>query len=60
MSEIELKPCPFCGGKAEIEFSTICPELCSVLCRKCKIETYGAKNIQQATETWNRRADNGK
>lgn len=62
MPEIELKPCPFCGGKAEIyqENGTV-----SIGCSQCQCGTAymsGAstteKKIEIATRDWNRRADN--
>lgn len=53
---IILKPCPFCGGKAElIELSK---RDYYVQCRKCKVEqgkVYRAK--QTAIKAWSRRAD---
>ena len=41
MSE-ELKPCPFCGGEAELCYSEV-----DTFCRKC--------NVMQETELWNTR-----
>ena len=50
----ELKPCPFCGGKAEIK--TAASKICSwVKCTVCGSEgpAYGDKG--RAKEEWNRR-----
>ena len=41
MSE-ELRPCPFCGGEAELCYSEV-----DTFCRKC--------NVMQETELWNTR-----
>ena len=38
----ELKPCPFCGGEAELCYSEV-----DTFCRKC--------NVIQETEMWNTR-----
>lgn len=58
----ELKPCPFCGGKAIVEgrhnrfmewYLCACPE--------CQISQTGKQYSFrfEAIEAWNRRADNG-
>ena len=65
----ELKPCPFCGGKAEMrdarkflvvsKFSYIFPY--SVRCsnEKCDVKPYTeySSTEQEAIDAWNRRAD---
>ena len=38
----DLKPCPFCGGEAELCYSEV-----DTFCRKC--------NVMQETELWNTR-----
>lgn len=60
----ELKPCPFCGGKAEIfqrigkrysEYNVSCGNVnCNVM-----PETGNFDTEQKAIEAWNRRVDNG-
>jgi Lar family restriction alleviation protein len=57
MNNKELKPCPFCGGKAEVAehkfgFNT-------VYCESCGARTT-AWYLPDAIETWNRRADGAK
>lgn len=64
MSEIKLKPCPFCGGEAEIRewyikgianrkhFRSYCKK-CGCECRN----NQGYKHISKAVEKWNERAD---
>lgn len=50
----ELKPCPFCGGKAEMEDVG---RLYFVRCRRCGVNQdhlYHSK--QAAVKAWNRRA----
>ncbi|MGN0138170.1 MAG: Lar family restriction alleviation protein [Candidatus Methanomethylophilaceae archaeon] len=59
-SETELKPCPFCGGRAE-KVVIPCPEPCepifAVQCTQCKITTMpGGRMVNTAPiEIWNRR-----
>ena len=62
-SEIELKPCPFCGGEA-IKFSDRSLSLETgawcirsfVACNDCTALVNG-KTIEDAAEAWNRRAE---
>lgn len=63
--QIELKPCPFCGGKA---VALIGNGVC-VLCTKCEISTPGRSDgrnlvgeymvnaLQTVVDMWNRRTD---
>ena len=63
MSEIKLKPCPFCGGEAFIH------ELCedflgvgwkirgfAVSCQKCHATTQDDKDRNIAIQSWDKRA----
>lgn len=65
MPEIELKPCPFCGGKAETSEQTTDKgnkfAFGWIGCQQCQcfinyINNYTGKT--KAAEAWNRRADN--
>ena len=57
MMEHTLKPCPFCGGKAEVnEFNDFIWIYCSV----CESETTLFVTLEQAIEAWNRRVDDGR
>lgn len=69
MSNIELKPCPFCGGEAIISRNDMIikrkTQRCAwVYCQKCGAKTpyYMRSNFEHymrsAIEAWNRRADN--
>lgn len=73
MKEIELKPCPFCGGEARVYYkmdigipSGDNGHRVSVRCEnthRCgaKIECWAAKKEwarNSAVKAWNRRADN--
>lgn len=64
MSDIKLKPCPFCGGKAEfIEGCITCKTTIAVRCTNCNVKTeshpesvnYCAREI--AMTEWNRRVE---
>lgn len=64
MAEIELKPCPFCGGKATFKNEQFygCNAVI-VICNDCMAKSKyctGAYLYDQAAEAWNRRADNEK
>ena len=57
----ELKPCPFCGYKAELLKSHSCDEIpYFVICSndKCKASLgYFSKTKEKAIESWNRRVN---
>ena len=66
MSEIKLKPCPFCGGKAEIKqlmYQHTYPQTATtgrtINC-ECGMQVviWWAIEDFQAAEAWNRRSDN--
>ena len=52
--DYELKPCPFCGGKAEIQVMPF-HEGFFVKCRGCGIEQKLYRYRRTATIAWNRR-----
>lgn len=55
----KLKPCPFCGGKAEfiIYWNLIAKRFTSVVrCTKCRANSGEWKQKPKAIEAWNRRA----
>lgn len=73
MPIIKLKPCPFCGRKAEIKFLHysydadgehfkyyVCCSASNI--RKCAVRPCTAlyKDKKKAIKTWNRRTDNEK
>ena len=53
---MELKPCPFCGGRATLEGN----DYFWVECTSCDAMTRGSEDKQKAIEAWNRRAEDGK
>ena len=55
MSEIKLKPCPFCGGKANM--SLIFRAGFKVECTVCGCKTTLFNRNGDAINVWNRRAD---
>ena len=48
----ELKPCPFCGGKATERYE--CLNGVFVQCNECGVSTHVSSSVD-AIETWNRR-----
>jgi Lar family restriction alleviation protein len=55
MSEITLKPCPFCGGEANMTF--IFRVGFKVECTVCGCKTALFNRNEDAINVWNRRAD---
>ena len=61
----ELKPCPFCGGKAHLEHDYTGDGFSYVCCEKCGLHSVSfVRSFEQASdlraiEYWNRRADDG-
>ena len=60
----KLKPCPFCGGKASINFdseATVDTQgrcwAYNIVCDKCCATSGLAYSIEMAIEIWNRRVD---
>lgn len=57
MTDVELKPCPFCGSEAKVKF-ILGRE--AVVCQGCNAEMFGTYSpIDVLVEMWNRRAENG-
>ena len=70
METNELKPCPFCGGEAELwshhykeEDITLWQVRCKKRCYDVKIHCYASDSFvsfatkEEAIEAWNRRAN---
>lgn len=55
MKNTELKPCPFCGGKAYIDKVTDDYPNYVVRCCDCRCSTRWAQPSDVAAEIWNRR-----
>ena len=55
MSEIKLKPCPFCGRKAELRYNK--DGFAYILCANdgCYARTDGCLNENEASRLWNTR-----
>ena len=56
MKDIELKPCPFCGGKAHIYQNYNGYYVAQ--CDKCGIGTLLCSDEKTAKRRWNRRTNN--
>lgn len=56
----ELKPCPFCGGEAEIEQCYLYGKIKGYMatCKKCGCQLKMYTSKQNAENCWNRRVDN--
>ena len=52
MSEIKLKPCPFCGGEPMM---VVRGDGCWVRCLQCGTETRYFLSERAAAEAWDRR-----
>ena len=65
MGESELKPCPFCGGKAVLSHDHTGLGASYIRCEKCGtesirfIKSFEIASDDRAKQFWNRRADNG-
>ena len=56
MNPIKLKPCPFCGGKAETRLC-VGGSWYIVKCTECKATTDVLRGEDEATSAWNKRTD---
>ena len=62
----ELKPCPFCGGKALLRHDYAGIGSSYVRCEKCGLESirfiksFECASDDRAAEFWNRSVDDGK
>lgn len=54
---MELKPCPFCGGKADIGEQY--DGLYFVICTACLSSSPSSKSKELVERHWNRRVTNG-
>lgn len=54
MPEPKLKPCPFCGGKANLSYAGVCK---LIICGKCLVHTEAYQTYEEAAEIWNRRCN---
>ena len=62
----ELKPCPFCGGEAELRHEHSATGFSYIKCVKCHLSSpmfprsYDKASDEVATNFWNRRAEDGR
>lgn len=65
MMETELKPCPFCGGQAELRktlgrenYFVRCKNMCAITCGRHNINgKWRPISQNEAIELWNRRTN---
>lgn len=53
---MKLKPCPFCGGEADLYFLSY-DRRYFVICEKCDFKTAEFWTEKEAVDAWNKRAD---
>ena len=55
---MDIKPCPFCGGEAELQELPTAPDRCLVKCLKCWAKSVFVEwcDKERAIESWNQRA----
>jgi Lar family restriction alleviation protein len=58
MKTVKLKPCPFCGGKAEMhEMASLTgATICRISCVKCECGT-AIDSYRRAKKRWNQRTN---
>jgi len=60
MSEIRLKPCPFCDGKVRVDSrESMGYEITFILCNRCGacVSYRGRESLRRTVKAWNRRAE---
>ena len=53
----ELKPCPFCGGKAQIDHYFDAELVYDIWCTSCTVILRAKKDEQSAIAAWNKRME---
>lgn len=57
MTRTDLKPCPFCGGEANVKMWCEPDTPYLVMCESCKASVNDYATEAEAIEAWNRRAE---
>lgn len=57
MKKVELKPCPFCGGKSKVNYFGIKGHIpfYSVSCSECGCKQASSIHKESVINAWNRR-----
>lgn len=56
MDEINIKPCPFCGGKPVI-YKSVLDRTVWVMCSECGATSSYSYSEKTAIKAWNRRTE---
>jgi Lar family restriction alleviation protein len=51
----DLKPCPFCGGEAEMQYIGTCCPLYFISCKECGCKQATSISKEAVIEAWNTR-----
>lgn len=55
--DVDLEPCPFCGGMPEVTFTELIPKTknCRIYCPTCGLEHWHSLPLEENAARWNRR-----
>ena len=58
MTNVKLKPCPFCGGEAHLTSYGVNPTTYEIECKGCGCYQHEHDSKQNVIDRWNTRYDN--
>lgn len=59
LAKNRLKPCPFCGGEADVVIGGEHKKKYKVYCTKCQVRQYWHSTRKKAVDAWNLRCVDG-